>query len=95
MNLSELRFHIPSSDQVIFCKPLLFFFLKIGFYPKPNVRDLIFFKNANAVFVEKSECSSKKSPFVTKSFSFVLYFFIKGGEEADPAELFKEQVCFA
>ena len=57
MNLSELRFHIPSSDQVVFLQAI-----------------------ANRI---KHYLGS------------VLYFVTKGGEEADPAELFKEQVCFA
>ena len=54
MNLSELRFHIPSSDQVVSLQAI------------------------------EQHCLVS-----------VLYFFLKGGEEADPAELFKEQVCFA
>ena len=57
MNLSELRFHIPSSEQVVFLQTTV---------------------------------NRSKHYLVS-----VLYFFIKGGEEADPAELFKEQVCFA
>ena len=31
---------------------------------------LVFSKNANVVFIEKSEFFSKKPPFVTKTFSF-------------------------
>ena len=55
MNLSELRFHIPSSDQVVFLQTIV---------------------NSSILALH-------------------CIFFIKGGEEADPAELFKEQVCFA
>ena len=33
----------------------IFFYPKIGFFLKPYIRDLIFFKNANLVFIEKSE----------------------------------------
>ena len=41
------------------------------FFLKPNIRDLSFSKNANVVFIQKSEFfSSRKSPFVTKTFSF-------------------------
>ena len=44
---------------------------KIGFFSKTQYLGFEFFsKNANVVFIDKSEFFSKRPMFVTKSFSF-------------------------